>query len=356
MHTTRRVRLAVLAAGAVPLFSIAAPRYHYVDLTPQVTANAAPYALTDAGVAAGSCTYCGATGYFAARFRDGTDKVFEPFGDARDNAVLGIDAHNTMVGYGSIAGDGFFPRAFQLHDGVVTRLFTGEASSAARGIDRDGSQIVGYLVQVKDHASQAFVMRNGVVQMLAPLGGSYTDAYAVRKDWIVGVSSIADFTYRPFVYHAGVMTQLEGLGGSNNWPTANLPHAVNAKGVAVGECNAASGSHACSWHDGITEDLGTLGQAGDKNVAIAYGINDHGVVVGLSTRPNLPENQHVAWVKLPDGPMIDLNTLVVDLPPGVRLQSATAINASGQITGSTWSVDNYGAPDHAYLLTPIDAE
>jgi probable HAF family extracellular repeat protein len=106
----------------------------------------------------------------------------------------------------------------------------------------------------------------------------------------------------PFIHAAiwapgsGTPQDLGTLGG-----TYSIPHDFNEAGEVVGKSLTSSGTtHAFIWDQtqGI-RDLGLLGGEGG-NEAIAYGINNHGSVVGYSdTPPDPPENyrgiRSVVW-------------------------------------------------------------
>ena len=88
-------------------------------------------------------------------------------------------------------------------------------------------------------------------------------------------------------------------------------------------------------------DLGTLG----GSTAMAWGINDHGEVVGYS---NTAGGQEHAFL-YSGGTMVDLNSLLVP-GSGWTLKRAYAINNAGQIAG--WGADPFGGTQVAFLLTP----
>ena len=114
--------------------------------------------------------------------------------------------------------------------------------------------------------------------------------------------------------------------------------AINNPGQAVGYRRVSANLHALLKSPGqALQDLGNLG----GNPSIAWDINDSGWVVGLS------ETGHgtTAFLWTPTGGMQDLNTLVVNLPPGVWLCYAMAINKHGEIAGYTLN--------SVYKLTPI---
>jgi probable HAF family extracellular repeat protein len=149
------------------------------------------------------------------------------------------------------------------------------------------------------------------------------------------MADLADGESRIFLYRNGKMEDL-GFPG--------IPYAINNQGQIVGGgyLPGSQGRFAGFLYDhGRIRDLGTLGGA----EALAYGINDSGVVVGaLSLQPER------AFVYV-DGEMFDLNTLLVN-NISATLVGALGVNNAGQIIA-------VGGPGgvlaDSYILTPVPA-
>lgn len=123
-------------------------------------------------------------------------------------------------------------------------------------------------------------------------------------------------------------------------PTANLGvpggfvssrgQAINASGQVAGYVNAAGGP-ANAFVTTATGNLSTatlLGTLGGT-MSNALGINDVGTVVGVSTTAAAAQHAFVFY----NGLLYDLNNQIDNLPAGYVLDTATSINANGQITG-----------------------
>lgn len=116
---------------------------------------------------------------------------------------------------------------------------------------------------------------------------------------------------------------------------------INNHGDVVGNSDTDSnGSHAFLWSNGSMTDLGTLGGSSSA----AYGINDSRQVVGQSRAGSIdpvtgfvPERAFL-WS---NGSMTDLGTL------GGRDSVAQAINNASQVTGFAYT----GTAFHAFLWT-----
>lgn len=116
---------------------------------------------------------------------------------------------------------------------------------------------------------------------------------------------------------------------------------INASGQVVGfAANASYQVHA--FYTGAQgANLIQLGSFGGQSSA-AYGINDLGQAVGLA---ELADGSSHAFVTDFNGQVLfDLNSLILNLPGGVVLTRAFAINNAGQILASD-------ALGHSYLLT-----
>jgi probable HAF family extracellular repeat protein len=150
------------------------------------------------------------------------------------------------------------------------------------------------------------------------------------------------------LWQNGKAVDLGNLGGTTGKALGNIAFAINNRGQAVGTSDLAGDttSHAFLWTQATgMQDLGTL--PGDV-ASLAPGINDQGVVVGLSLSSSFSPRAFV-WQK---GVMTDLNTLVQANSP-LYLLTACGINSRGEITGlgatSTGEI-------HTYRAVPIKDE
>lgn len=123
--------------------------------------------------------------------------------------------------------------------------------------------------------------RRGAID-LGTLGGRRSRAYAINEhDVVVGVSELSDGTQHAFHY-AGTMEPLDTLSGG----TYSIAFDINSAGVIAGASSLPTTSekprvHAVLWLNGVPQDLGALEEAGNS---VAYAVNDHGDVTGVSDR------------------------------------------------------------------------
>ena len=187
-----------------------------------------------------------------------------------------------------------------------------------------------------------FLWDKGTKQDIGTLGGPDTipgtDCGIAPPNLIVGGSYISFSpnaftgipTLDPFIWSHGVMTDLGTLGG-----TIGIAQCINRHGQIIGDSDLSGDAnfHAFLWQDGAMADLGTLG--GDNSHA-AW-LNEAGEAVGFA---DLPDQTHhpVIWKS---GEIKDLGTVAND-PCGVAL----AVNARGQVVGSTTDCQHYL---HAFL-------
>lgn len=182
-------------------------------------------------------------------------------------------------------------------------------------------------------------------------------ATAINDDGqIVGISGICDQAVgRHTAKHAvlwenGGVTDLGNLG-AEWW---NTPTAINEDGVIVGFAGdpafvEGDVLHAFIWtrEHGMRELKPLQGRTPEHVDSEAYGINEDGVVVGVSCDVNAVDCRAVVWDHS-DIP-VDLNDLKGDYP--AHLESAKDINNKGEITGRAITDPNTGART-AYLALP----
>jgi probable HAF family extracellular repeat protein len=222
----------------------------------------------------------------------------------------------------------------------------GASSSWAEGID-DAGRVAG--AAVYPEGTRAFVTNadRSRFQVLGTLGGTSSDAHAIRKGVVVGESTTADGATHAFRVDAGqgAMTDLGTIGGG----ATSRAHDVNVRGQVVGDGSDAGG-HPLGFitaADGVTlQALSNLGPVHNlAGSSSALGINAHGNVVGTATDPATQRNR--AFVTGADGHgMYDLNRYTT-LRYGGFLGVATAINDQGQILAT-----EDGDEGRVWLLTP----
>jgi probable HAF family extracellular repeat protein len=196
-----------------------------------------------------------------------------------------------------------------------------------------GINDAGYLVGGEYHAMVK--TPEGLVDLNTLPGGSQSTATGInRANTIVGFSLDSSFTPTAcfWTYSNGSFSTAASLFGVNN----SKAFAINNSGQAVGWSISANANHAVLKSPGKPmQDLGNLGQSS----SYAYDINDSGWVVGHTSFAI------TAFLWTPDEGMQDLNNLVVNLPAGVHLNYAFAINNRGEIAGYT--------SNSVFKLTPI---
>jgi probable HAF family extracellular repeat protein len=263
--------------------------------------------------------------------------------------------HSTAVGIndsGQVAGSSHSDqgnRAFIWQNGLMTDLgaIPSESEYAqARGINSRG-EIVG----VSDTSDASIELRavkwsaSGAIEVLAEVPESSESAAAAINDYgqIVG-ASWTTAGHRPTLWNGNDVELLNTLPGMPRGEAKAINNASQIVGYSTG---GPMSTRATMWMDGDTIDLGEL--AGGSGYSDAYGINDLGQVVGLSSvDPHSPGNGLSAFL-WENGTMYDLNDLI-DPSVGWILTEAFDINNSGQIAGRGIRPDGTRGP---FMLTPV---
>jgi probable HAF family extracellular repeat protein len=244
-------------------------------------------------------------------------------------------------------------RAFRWKDGVRTPLpaLPGPPglSAASTWMSRNGL-MVGFSENgiidpnIAAPAFHAVLWRNDQIVDLEALPGGYeSEALAVNsRGEVVGFSSnampdgnslqsVATQT-RAFIWHDGVMQDLGTLGGTD----AQASY-INDRGQVIGESYTADSgpkpavgcivgapltTHAFFWEKDRMTDLLTLGGSCTQ----AYGINNRGQVIGQSSLPGDTESHPFVWEH---GTMTDLHTL------GGSYGFAAWLSDAGDVVGSS---------------------
>jgi len=162
-----------------------------------------------------------------------------------------------------------------------------------------------------------------LTELLAPAGAT-SEAHAINDHGhVVGTITSRNGKARATLWKNGTTTDLGTLPGHDESHVV----AINNAGDVVGySCSADDECKAWLWHDGERTELDTLG-----GTTQAYGINEHGQIVGESIVP-VPKPLYVE--KFPhaflweDGALTDLGGDFED-----PITIARAINDAGQIVG-----------------------
>lgn len=252
----------------------------------------------------------------------------------------GVNDAGQVTGESQSTTSGGTLRAFLYSGGGMSDLGSGN-NSAGYAINNSG-QVAGDADFIIAGFTRTHAMLNsgGVTYDLGTLGGS-TDSGGR------GINSSGQVTGysngHAFLYSGGVMNDL-GIGVG----TSTIGYGINNSAQVTGRMFMPSNhSHAFLYSGGAMNDLGT---GTNPNIldSLGYGINNLGQVVGVMSDSTYDH----AFLYF-SGTMYDLTPLVTNLAGSGfgNLNSATAINDSGQIVG--WSYVGVNQRPRAWLLTPV---
>jgi probable HAF family extracellular repeat protein len=297
------------------------------------------------------------------------------------SAANAISNSGLVVGYAD-TGSGNQPFVWSSNHGMQ-QIQTGSTEGQALGVNSAGTVVGVYNDSDGLQHAFAWTAEAGLVDLTPP---ATTGAFAsdVNEDgrivgtayfgsgiatgviWIGGVAQPLPLPlgYQSYAYEINDAGQIAGaactpgsgcsgatilpafwadLSSLQIIPTGGSGSGINDDGIVTGAMPGTDGAWTWSQSGGV-HLLATLGGIN----AGATGINSSGIAVGYAF-PAGSGNSHAAlWA--PDGQIVDLNTVVLDLAGWQFLNAATAINDFGQIVG-------YGQIEsgltHAFVLTPV---
>jgi len=253
------------------------------------------------------------------------------------SGALDINDRGQVVGRSGMGGAGCDTlecngNAVLWENGTVTDLGTlpNHDYSEARAINNQG-EIVG-LSGSWGSGNHAVLWDNGTITDLdmLPYDESTSASGINERGQIIGSGGGGNVAPHAVLWDNGAVTDL-GIVATWFDPTASpvgrvdFSHAygINNRGQIVGVSTTSTGVHAVLWENGTVTDLGTLP---GHNYSEAFGINERGQIMGLSGMwtddCNAGECRAVLWE---EGTIIDLGIPMTawGLPSG--------INNSGQI-------------------------
>lgn len=271
------------------------------------------------------------------------------FSISRPTAVNG---HDQVVGYNQEDENGPGSQGFLWIEGKTSLLSPGEYDDTMPSAINGRGQVVGWHGNALGFAvGVAALWRNGTVVELGTLPGlPQSWAVAINERGQVVVNSFSSteggadptlFRIRSFLWQNGRRTDLGSLRGRpRTWAVAINDRGQIAGNSYVGYGSAPVGVRAFLWQEGRMLDLGTLGGRESSVMGAKWAtvgnfapfspdaINASGQVVGWSTTAHDAQHGFV-WRS---GSMVDLGVL-----PGDLASEATALNARGQVIGSSYA-------------------
>jgi probable HAF family extracellular repeat protein len=269
-------------------------------------------------------------------YSGGTMRTIGTLGDS--STGIAINDNRQVTGFYAVSG---IQHAFIYSGGVMQDLGI-STEGLGYGITSSGV-VAGTYYPAGSDDFHAFIYNNSVLTDLGTLrGGLASEGLAINaSNHVAGYSDFAGANqqHHAYLYSGGVMHDLRTLGGFGDSEAFGINNADQVTGQTTTNASGVY-DHAFLYSGGLMHDLGTLGGLTSRG----NGICSNGSVVGDSLTAT---GQDDAFLYR-GGVMMDLNSLISP-SSGLLLESAVAINDSGQITG--WGTTN--GQIHAFLLTPV---
>ena len=334
----------------------------FLPAIPKQLAAQSTYSLTDLGVVSGR-TFSEATGIndngqvvgriSGGGFGGSLGFVWDPvtgmtalegFRSTNDsNQAFGINQSGQIIGT-SYRDVGDEHAIIWNSDGTKIDLGDlpgGNDNSFGAGINNAG-QATGLGISSAGRRAFLWDSVNGMTDPVGdfPGGAAESRGLAINNAGQIAGYSVASTGPRAFLWDdTNGLVNLGDLAGGDDYSFAQ---GLNNVGQVVGFGTIESGRRAFIWDQ--TNGMVDLGFASSSSLeSVANAINDDGIVVGTF----LGNQGTFIWEA--DYGMLDLQDLLDESGTGWDLQSAAAINSSGQIVG--WGVTPSGIGG-AFLLTP----
>ena len=248
-----------------------------------------------------------------------------PISNGEQIALLGLSESNLVVGKTyKKAGAGQLQsaseRAFAWSDGTLTSIDVGPSFNSTAHSVGENNVIVGTGTNPSRFGVFGWIEENGVVSRLDGLGGTNVMPVATNGKIHCGQANLPNRVSRAVKWENGTCVDLGTLGGPGASATA-----INKKGSIVGSSRETTTNMNMSAYivrDGKMVALPKL----SPRLNWAYGINDNDDVVGSS------DGSAVQWVNGGDKPVVLASGQAMD------------INNSGMVVGST-----LGSPGFAFV-------
>lgn len=241
------------------------------------------------------------------------------------------------------------PHALKWAGGVEVDLTpSGGYIGSAQAINSAG-HVAGYLSTTTSNTYpysstywHATIWDGSTARDLGTLGGNTSYGFSINDaDQVVGASHTADNSWHATLWANGSIIDLGALDGG-----ASTAQAINNVGQIAGWSTASGAYHAALWEGDSIFDLGTLDGG---YYSQAFGINDFGKAVGMSTNSEgrwhatLWDNFHA----------VDLNSFLDQsaVSAGWVLTQANDINEKGWIVGNAYNTIT--GFQHGFLLAPV---
>lgn len=242
------------------------------------------------------------------------------------SVALDINDAGQVAGNATTAGGE--NRAFLHTGGVMVNLGTlGGTSSTAVALNESGV-VVGNSATLNDAETRAFVFQNGALVDLGSLGGGSSSAKAINnRGQVVGDSANASAQLRPFVWHNGVMTDLNTLLPANSGWELTSARFINDQQQVVGEglFQGQNSWYLLSLEDGQPENHPPVADAGADQTLMCNGLVR--LDGSASSDPDGDALSH-EWlngsVRLGTTPVLD-----VELPTGTHTLTLRVTDARG---------------------------